>query len=75
MKRWKSQKLRQLSPEHPTEWKASEGGLGHLDPNHLPRCGNAANTAATPYFRQSHRVRTVRTLRSSSRFRNATRVS
>ncbi len=74
-KRWKSQKLHQLSPEHPSEWKASEGVLGHLDPNHLPRCGNAANTAARPYFRHSHRVRTRRTQRSSSRLLNATRVS
>ena len=70
-KRWKSQKLRQLSPEHSTEWKASEGVLGHLDPNHLLRC----HIAARPYFRHSHRVRTRRTQRSSSRFLNATRVS
>ena len=27
-KRWKSQKLRQLSPEQPTGWKASEGVTG-----------------------------------------------
>ena len=31
-KRWKSQKLRQLSTEHATEWKASEGVLGQLAP-------------------------------------------
>ena len=49
--------------------------MGQLDPHHLLRCGNAANTAATPYFRHSHRVQTRRTQRSSSRFLSATRVS
>ena len=75
-KRWKSQKLRQLLPEHPTEWKASEGVLAQLDPDHLLRRGNAANIApTTPYPRHSPRVQTRRTQRSNSRFLSATRVS
>ena len=48
------------------------GVLGQLDPNHLLRSQHRPNNA---YFRHSHRVRTVRTQRSSFRFRNATRVS
>ena len=32
-KRWKSQKLRQLSPEQPSEWKASDGEIGPLRPD------------------------------------------
>ena len=32
MKHWKSQKLRQLSPEQPSEWKASEAAIDPLSP-------------------------------------------
>ena len=32
-KRWKSQKLSQLSPEQPTEWKAPDGEIGPLRPH------------------------------------------
>ena len=71
-KRWKSQKLRQLSPERTSEWKGSGRVLGQLDPNHLLRSQHRPNNA---YFRHSHRVSTRRTQRSSFRFRNATRVS
>ena len=74
-KRWKSQKLRQLSPERTSGWKGPDGVLGQLNPNHWLRRGNAANIAATPYFHQSPRVQTRRTQRSSSRFLKATRVS
>ena len=35
-KHWKSQKLRQLSPQQPTGWKGFDGVLGHLDGNHSP---------------------------------------
>ena len=85
-KRWKSQKLPQLSPEQPSEWKAPEGVLGQLDPDHSrrfsshsaarqqqPKTGPGAVSGA--YFRHSPTVRTRRTQRSSFRFRNATRVS
>ena len=43
----KSQKLTRLSPEHPSEWKASEGVLGQLDPNHLLRSHIAATPTST----------------------------
>ena len=36
-KRWKSQKLRQLSPEQPSEWKTSEGVAGQLSAHHSLR--------------------------------------
>ena len=49
--------------------------MGQLDPNHLLRSGNAANSAATPYFHQSPRVQIRLAHRSSFRFLNATRVS
>ena len=36
-KRWKSQKLRQLSPEQRSDWKASEGVSGQLSAHHSLR--------------------------------------
>ena len=71
-KRWKSQKLRQLSPERTSEWKGSGRVLGQLDPNHLLRSQHRPNNA---YFRHSPTVRTRRTQRSSFRFRSASLVS
>ena len=43
-KRWKSQKLRQLSPERTSEWKGSGRVLGQLDPNHLLRSQHRPTT-------------------------------
>ena len=47
-------------------------GFGPTRPKSLATQPTSPNNA---YFRHSHRVRTVRTQRSSFRFRNATRVS
>ena len=71
-KHWKSQKLSQLSPEQPSEWKARDGEIGPYAQIARSVVAPMWQTSDRPYFLHSPKVRTRRShRRSNARFRSA----